>query len=61
MGEPGLTALKLGSASRGRPLRIEYPGAVDHITARGNAGNNIYHKVSLVINRRHYRVDHKNN
>ncbi len=25
-----------------RPLRIEYPGAVYHITSRGNAGHNIY-------------------
>jgi putative transposase len=25
-----------------RPLRIEYPGAVYHVTSRGNAGNNIY-------------------
>ena len=25
-----------------RPLRVEYPGAVYHITSRGNAGNNIY-------------------
>ncbi|OPL10077.1 MAG: addiction module toxin RelE [Firmicutes bacterium ML8_F2] len=25
-----------------RPLRIEYPGALYHIIARGNAGNNIY-------------------
>ena len=25
-----------------RPLRIEYPGAVYHVTSRGNARNNIY-------------------
>ncbi|MCJ7806840.1 MAG: transposase, partial [Clostridia bacterium] len=25
-----------------RPLRIEYPGAVYHLTARGNARNDIY-------------------
>ncbi|MGB4563987.1 MAG: transposase [Dethiobacteria bacterium] len=25
-----------------RPLRIEYPGAVYHITTRGNAQNNIF-------------------
>jgi hypothetical protein len=25
-----------------RPLRIEYPGAVYHITSRGNARENIY-------------------
>jgi len=25
-----------------RPLRIEYPGAVYHITSRGNAGNDIF-------------------
>jgi len=27
-----------------RPLRIEYPGAVYHITSRGNTQNNIYLK-----------------
>jgi REP element-mobilizing transposase RayT len=26
-----------------RPLRIEYPGAVYHVTARGNATNDIFH------------------
>ncbi len=26
-----------------RQLRIEYPGAVYHITTRGNARNNIFH------------------
>jgi hypothetical protein len=26
-----------------RPLRIEYAGAVYHVTARGNARANIYH------------------
>ena len=26
-----------------RPLRIEYPGAVYHVTARGNAKNDIFH------------------
>ena len=26
----------------GRPLRIEYPGALYHITARGNARQEIY-------------------
>jgi len=25
-----------------RPLRIEYPGAVYHVTSRGNAGNEIF-------------------
>ncbi len=25
-----------------RPLRIEYPGAVCHVTCRGNAGNEIF-------------------
>jgi len=25
-----------------RPLRIEYPGAIYHITSRGNARENIY-------------------
>ncbi|MGI0047668.1 MAG: transposase, partial [Nitrosotalea sp.] len=25
-----------------RPLRIEYPGAVYHVTARGNARQRIY-------------------
>ncbi len=25
-----------------RPLRIEYPGAVYHVTSRGNARNDIY-------------------
>ena len=25
-----------------RPLRIEFPGAVYHVTARGNARQNIY-------------------
>lgn len=25
-----------------RPLRIQYPGAIYHITARGNGGNNIF-------------------
>ena len=25
-----------------RPLRIEYPGALYHITSRGNAGQNIF-------------------
>lgn len=25
-----------------RPLRIEYPGALDHVTARGNRRDTIY-------------------
>lgn len=25
-----------------RPLRIEYPGAVYHVTSRGNAGSKIF-------------------
>ena len=25
-----------------RPLRIEYPGALYHVTSRGNAGNRIF-------------------
>ena len=25
-----------------RPLRVEYPGALYHITSRGNAGQNIF-------------------
>lgn len=31
-----------GSMSMSRPLRIEYPGAIYHLTSRGNARSNIY-------------------
>lgn len=31
-----------GSMSMSRPLRIEYPGAIYHLTSRGNAHSNIY-------------------
>jgi putative transposase len=30
------------ACSMARPLRIEYPGALYHVTSRGNAGNGIY-------------------
>lgn len=33
---------KQGSVSMSRPLRIEYPGAIYHITSRGNARADIY-------------------
>jgi len=31
-----------GSDMMARPLRIEYPGALYHITSRGNARDDIY-------------------
>ena len=38
-----------------RPLRIEFPNALYHITSRGNAQENIYHNLEGQVVRR-YRL-----